>query len=232
MKKPSENGFKNKIYSFIPCKISNKTVLSTYEYMRKIQKIVHGNYKDNYEYNKTNYKKHHAKIKASYGFIEIQRDLFDLKYGSTTVAYAGCEVIAVYNAIVAMETKPQITFTELIRAFEKDGMVFGGRFGTSPRALRDYLNKAGYETTFSDDVLNFDRIATDSKCSILTIYNDGKDIRKMIHTITLSKQDNKYVAHNVYCNGKPLGPYKSVSEFINSVNNKRAKGIYIIGINK
>ena len=109
-------------------------------------------------------------------------------------------------------------------------MALGGKFGTSPKALRDFLESKGFTTFFSTMEKDFDTLAAAYPSLIFTMYNDKNDIRKEIHTIHISKKGSMFTAHNVYCNGKVVGPFTSFDELIQNINGGKAKGISLIGI--
>lgn len=172
-----------------------------------------------------------AEISRAPMYIENQHSLSNIPFGKADMAGCGCEVIAVYNAILALGGSGKVkSLNELIHVFEKDGMLLNGKFGTSPKALRDFLIRENYDIRYTSSQGKFDEIARASSTCIITFFNDKYDIRKQIHTVCLTKENGKYIAHNLHCNGKVYGPYSSVTEFITSINNHRAKGIYLIGI--
>ena len=105
---------------------------SIFSYIPKKKRILH-------------FKENKDKDKGEY--IEDQNLLKSLPFGSTDMAYAGCEVIAVYNLL---KTLGEYTgLNDLIEAFEKKGSVFNGYFGTSPYALYTFLKKRGLDVKFS-----------------------------------------------------------------------------------
>ena len=114
--------------------------------------------------------------------------------------------------------------------FEKDGMALNGKFGTSPKALRDFLKSNGFTAAFTAKEADFSAFAAKYPSFIFTMYNDRNDIRKEIHTIHISKKGSMFTAHNVYCNGKVVGPFTSFDELIQNINGGKAKGISLIGI--
>ena len=171
-------------------------------------------------------------ISKNKGYIEDQNSYTDMPYGKATMQYSGCEIFAVYNAAYSLLAHPLMDLPELISFFEKDGMALGGKFGTSPKALRDFLESKGFTTFFSTMEKDFDTLAAAYPSLIFTMYNDKNDIRKEIHTIHISKSNDQYTAHNVYCNGTTVGPCPSFQELIKSINCGKAKGISLIGIRK
>ncbi len=219
-----------KILAFIPGQISNKTVIDAFELMRKHQKMSGKKY-DNQADNEKAFAAHKTSIEKNRGYVEDQNTYTDLKYGKSTVQAAGCEIIAAYNALFNLHGKQLFDLSELISVFEKDGMIFDGSFGTSPRAAVDFFKGKGYQAELETDEQKFDTLGKNFHSFILTMYNDAKDISQEVHTINISKDKNgKYTAHNTYCDGKVVGPFNSVSETIANINSGKAKGISLIGI--
>ena len=219
-----------KVCAFIPGKINNSTVVSAFEIMRKQQRLLKKDFSSQIKKNKAAVEKHAADMKKSMGFIEDQNKWTDTAYGESTMQYSGCEIFATFNAIWSMLGKSIMSLPEMISEYEKDGMVLSGKFGTSPKAISDFLEKHGFKTELTTDEKEFDEVGKRSESLILTMYNDKNDISQEVHTVNISKKDKKYTAHNVYCNGKVLGPFDSVSETIKNINGGKAKGISLIGI--
>jgi len=172
------------------------------------------------------------------GYIENQNAYGHVKFGKTNMQYAGCEIFAVYNALLALgdiptdrETDSEKSFSleELIRYFERDGMAFSGRIGTSPMALVKFLRRRGYQVCFSKRESEFSGMMERNSNLILTMYNNGESLVHEIHTVCITKQEGKLVAHNVFCNGKILEA-ESYEDLITGINQGKAKGIFLIGI--
>ncbi|MCR5294567.1 MAG: hypothetical protein K6E30_05260 [Lachnospiraceae bacterium] len=166
------------------------------------------------------------------GFIENQGDYFDVSYGKATMAYAGCEIIAAFNALFAL-SKERPDLTELIQNFEGDGMSLSGRFGTSPAALVRFFEKRGFETESALSEEDFDSLAERSSALLLVYYNDRFDLGAMVHTIYVEKKEAPgpaYVAHNAGGNGKAGPSASSVRELLQRLGSGRAGGILLIGI--
>ena len=221
-------GNNNFCKSFIPQKVSNESILSFYNLLRK---SASHNFPGNLEKNTQNFKNHLKKIEENKGYIENQHDYTDMNYGNKTIAFCGCEIIATYNAIYDIKGYHYIDFPEMINDFEKDGIVLSGFFGTDPRAIEDYLNKKGFKTISSTKIEEYDKIGEKAEALIFTIYNDKNNIFNMIHTINITKKNGKFYIHN---NGHNchLKPYDSISDLILKINNGNAKDIFLIGIFK
>ena len=159
--------------SFIPEKVKNRTVVNVLDRMRHIGRRMRISWK---------YAGRHAESRsleiqkllkspesrsdndieqgrddAQAGlaeYIENQHHFGMIKYGRSDMAYAGCEVIAVYNALRTMGEKAGLD--ELIGHFERDGMVLSGRFGTAPMAIGDFFRKEGFMVEETLDPACFD----------------------------------------------------------------------------
>ena len=244
--------------SFIPKKVKNKTVVNVLDRMRHIGCRMHIAWK----YAASQAESRNARIREMIreaenarndgsssvarfskslreGYIEDQHNLGSIHYGRSDMAYAGCEVIAVYNALIAMGEKPELG--ELIEYFERDGMVLSGRFGTAPRAIADYFTKEGFAVEETLDPESFDEIADRSDVAIVMFYNDQRSILSKVHTICITRETQDpasetahaaYIAHNVYGNGFTVGPFESVSELMGRINGGYSKGIVLFGISK
>jgi len=223
---------KTNIYSLIPEKINNGVVVFFFELLRKLQIPIKKISKNNLRINKDNILKHIDVIDKHGGYIEDQNNYTDMKYGKRTIQYSGCEIIAVYNAVYSLAGKHAFYLEDLIKIFEKNGMLLTGRLGTSPKALNSFLTQNGFDTKFTTKESEFEAISSESSSIILTFYNDRKDIRNQVHTVCITKENSSYTAHNVYCNGTILGPYSSITDLIRAINNGKAKSISLIGVKK
>ena len=224
--------------SVIPKKISNRTVLGSLEMLRKQQKLQGRDYSAHLAENKKAMEAHLPGLRRRGGFIEDQHRYGDLKYGAVTIAYAGCEIIAAYNALHYFRGRNMPDFPEMIDYFERDGMLLGGRFGTSPQALYDYFVKEQFKTARTSNRREFDSLGSQYSCFLLTFYNNGRDILDQIHTICIVKsQLNQtdapfFTGHNVSSAGRPSAPYPSISSLLSGISNGKGKGIMLIGISR
>lgn len=222
-----------KICGLIPGKASNKLVLDVFELMRKQQKLMKNDFKDAIKKNQAAFKTHAEALKKANGYVEDQNKYTDMSYGKSTMQFSGCEVFATFNAMFTLNGKHEIDLPLLINEYEQDGMVLSGKFGTSPKAISDLLNKKGYKTVMISEEKDFDALGKKYKSFILTMYNNAEDIRDEVHTIHISKDlKGQFTGHNVYCNGKVVGPAKSISSLIGMFNNGKSKGICLIAVSK
>lgn len=228
----SRNRILKWLFALIPDKIENKTVIRILEGLRKHQRRKKKDYSFHLEQNNKSFRNHMAEIIRKNGYIEDQNRYTDMYFGEVTMQFSGCEIFAVYNALVNLGRKNDISLPNLISVFEKDGMLLRGGLGTSPVALKEYLETHDFETLFTTKESKFDEVGKKSAGLILTMYNDRRDVSKAVHTVYISKKDGNYTAHNVYCNGTVVGPHSSVIELLKSMNGGNSKGISLIGINR
>lgn len=100
-----------------------------------------------------------------------------LYYGRHTASYNACEVIAVYNALVAMnDGVSPVDFPTLLATFEGNGIMLEGDFGTDPTALYLYLDANGYDVDNETKYVIHnagDDTFYDSLADAVNSYNDG-----------------------------------------------------------
>ncbi len=117
-----------------------------------------------------------------------------------------CEVIAVYNALLALGRK-EADFPQLLERFERRGISLGGYFGTSFGSLVRFCRGFGLDMT----VLKGSRLtraylskipAEPVRACIMMTENVAGDIRQMIHTVCITRErknaDYIYRTHNDY----------------------------------
>ena len=245
---------KARVSAFIPSYISNRLLLAFLELLRSWHRIAgrknYGHAAGNAEVIRKN---HAVRIRKNNGFIEDQHRYEDVSLGLTDMAYAGCEIIALYNVLADWRThgnsgkrqSPDTTMpgweenlsshlASLIRDFEKDGILLSGRFGTSPRALCDYIRQMGLEADLfrldkkqSRD-LDFSSFPADSY--LLYYYNNANNIMDQIHTICITRNpEGQYTGHNIR-GDRARGPYSSIRQMLSDANQDNAKGIALITI--
>lgn len=179
-------------------------------------------------------------------FIENQRHWKEVKFGGKyTMSYGGCEIFAVYNALLSLgEEMTGQNMVELISYFERRGAVWAGSLGIAPRAARKYFKKRKYEVTFSwsrkEETIQ--KLGEKSDTLIVTAYNDGRDIFQCIHTVNISKDgEGKFHVHNDFYSRKNArgevefvshGPYGSLWEAVTHLSGGTGVPICITGISK
>lgn len=175
--------------------------------------------------------------------IENQNEWESVRFGISTMKYSGCEIMAVYNALWALGRKMTARdMAELICEFEKKGAVLKGRWGCSPMSICQYFSCRGYRvsmtTSAGPDKIRL--IAENSDTLIITACNDRNDIRRMIHTISVTKEKNgTFVLHNAnkktggkYSSYAGESPLKSLQDAIGAISQGNAASICIIGVSR
>ena len=174
-------------------------------------------------------------------FIENQSEWESVRFGVSAMDYSGCEIMAVYNALLDLGNEMAArSMAELISEFERKGAALSGRWGCAPKSIYKYFVRRGYKVTMTTcaDPDTINTIGENSDSVIITAYNDRNDIRKMIHTISITKNDlGNYILHNAYkrTNGRYAAysgdsPIKSLWDVIGSMSQGQAAPICVIGI--
>ena len=229
------------IVSFIPRYVCNSVVLKVYHLLTLIpvpQKIR----KENFAHNTIRLKDAKwAFLTVSSTYIENQNEWGEILYGwgfHHTMKYSGCEIIATFNALKALGKADSPDFmAELIGEYEKHGAALWGEFGVSPPAICAYLKRQGFSVVTAKKANDRSLDMADSRCRVFiaTVYNNAKDITAQIHTVCITKEENRYILHNAYRkNQKGVYvasiAYATLKEAISHISGQEAKMIYLIGI--
>ena len=189
------------------------------------------------------------------GYIERQYLLTGLKFGFFPMSFCGCEIIAVYNLLKFIRFPTRKSLQELIGAFERDGALFAGEFGTAPQAIFDYLSGLGLSVSRATRGKDFSSLAEQSSAIIFTFLNNKKNIFHEIHTVCVTREfgisdqpeafrklgsperlenpeDLKplFVVHN---GAKGREEYRSWDSLMQGIGDGdgKAGGLYMIGVN-
>lgn len=231
--------------SFIPKRVSNRTFLRLYQWTALV-KVSQKRRNINYKYNIVKLRSMDRNLRNDHAaYIENQNEWGEIVYGAGphhNMKYSGCEIIATYNALSALDALTECDAAEsmarLIQYYEANGAALLGDFGVSPKAIETFFKKQGFFVTTTDegDSKNTDFVDSQSKVLIITVYNDGNDITKQVHTVCITKDVGRgYVLHNAYCRDKngvyrESIPYATLSEAISHISGFEPKLIYLIGI--
>lgn len=222
------------LYEYVPNHVHDATLLAVFTLL-SMDKVSSTNIASHYQDNLVGWETYSNKYPGDV-YIEHQGDMEDiLYYGNHTADYNACEVIAVYNVLVAMNdgTSPT-SFPELLANFEGNGIVLGGEFGTDPTALYLYLDSNGYDVDmlYGESVKDskLERMQSDYDTYILTAYNDADNLGEMIHTVSITTENIdgqvKYVIHNAGDSTQ----YDSLAEAVNGYNDGTGEPISVIGV--
>ena len=174
-------------------------------------------------------------------YIEDQPRWEELRFGKgSTISYSGCEILAVYNAGIALgECPDNLDLVEMISAFERKGAVWAGLWGLAPGAICKYFSKRGYDTQkcFRRNEDRINEIGVKYDTAVAMFYNDVHDIFKMIHTVNISKDAaGKYWVHNCYKRRATTyisdGPYEDLWSAIHNKESGERAVLCVIGIRK
>ena len=196
--------------------------------LRKAEKAIKRDFSKNDVSNREAFSKRCAEDPGfSMSLIEKQANFRDMSLGKSTLDYSGCEVIAAYNLLQNYgEGKFRVPLPELIEVFEKDGILYAGRFGVSPRSIVSFLTGIGLSVSFTTEEEDFDLLGSLCDHLILTVMNDREDIFRQVHTFYISKVKDHFITHNAGLRMR----YFEISEIIKALPGGRAKGICLIGI--
>lgn len=176
------------------------------------------------------------------GYIEHQKQLDNFFYGywcgeDLTADYNSCEVIAVYNALQSIGNHTfdsKHDFPVLLAQFEAKGVALGGKYGTSPKIMNEYLIEEGYSTEMTEGIfVNIPEIVYNIQenysAYIITVYNDKGDLSEQIHTMCVTNENGRYYIHNAGDSSNEKG-YASLYEAINGYKQGNSKVISVIGV--
>lgn len=230
------------IASLIPRYVSNRVLLTVYRFLALlgVPRFIRKNH----------YRQNLLRLEETdWGFwrvpetyIENQSEWGNIRFGvgrRLSMSYAGCEIIATYNARKALGGPVSKQYmAELIGAYEARGAALWGAFGVTPTAIAAYFKKAGFEVQTADgvDEAAVGEIAKNHKVMIVTAYNDKNDITEQIHTVCITKnRDGKFVLHNAYRRDgrgryRESLPYETLQEAAAHISRRESKLIYLIGI--
>lgn len=230
------------IASFIPRYVSNRILLTAYRLLAllSVPRFVR----------KKHYQQNLVRLEETdWGFwsvpetyIENQSEWGNIRFGvgrRQSMSYAGCEIIATYNARKALGGSVSKRYmAELIGAYEARGAALWGAFGVTPTAIAAYFKKNGFEVQTADgaDETAVEEIAGSHKVMIATAYNDKNDITEQIHTVCITKnRESRFVLHNAYRidergQYRESLPYETLQEAAAHISRQESKLIHLIGI--
>ena len=120
-----------------------------------------------------------------------------------TAARNSCEVIATYNALLALGDEK--SYPELLYEYSGDGICFNGIFGTDPLAIYRYFKERGYEVTeYRGRKIETLKDEDDGAAYIYTAFNRGYNPFHMVHTLCVTKEGDSFRVHNGFIEKKPI----------------------------
>ena len=201
---------KQKIARWIPSHVSPRLVVFVYGVLDRLIYIKKSIRRENRINNEKVLNSDSSPYKS--GYIENQSEWKDVKFGRSTMAFSGCEIMAVYNVLYDLKKESRTGLIgDLIEEFERSGASLKGVIGSSPLAIRRHLLKHGVKCRI---VWKEENIDPDCELAIATVYNDRKTLYSQIHTITFTKDENGFRPHNARSRSKY---YPTLREAINGV---------------
>lgn len=159
------------------------------------------------------------------GFLNGQdaAPLAELPYGAWRFGRNGCEVIAIYNALLALNIPRPLP--EIAASLEKKGLLFNGFGGTNLGAVVKYIRKCGINVNILKrrNKTIYDKQMNKANCAILS-YWTGNTLRRndgswnTLHTVSVHKMGNEYLLCNVDGMRKTATTVSSISQFLQKVN--------------
>lgn len=222
-------------------KIIGSGMIFWYKLLSRFYRINEEESSENYNRNKANWDEDKY---TSYGFIEHQNELKDLRFGrnipkfnklinkggESCCANNSCGIIALYNLLKCL--KMTESFPDLIREIEPKGAVLGGYFGVSPHMMIKCLEDKGLETRrFKSKYLKADNLDASSgefEAFLMFAYNDGNDISNLLHHVCIVKRNGYFKILNA--NDDNL--YDSLSKAVWGYNNSKGKPILVTAVRR
>ncbi len=186
-------------------------------------------------------------------YVEYQANLTWLKYGEATglqrklffqgreltAAENACEVIAVYNALLALEKargqngkkRKRRSLPELLYLFSQKGMCNKGVFGTSPKALEKYFREHNFRTAYvagkqiTEEALS--EMQDNYDAFLFTAFNRGQNPFSNVHTMCITKEKGGYQRHNDY---EKEQFYETVYDAVHLYHGGRGHAICVIAV--
>lgn len=230
--------------AFIPKYVSNRVLFTAYRLFTTVgvpRFVRRRHFQENRrKLEDTNWNFWHDKD----ALIENQSEWGNIRFGvgrRLSMRYAGCEIIAAYNARKALgERMSKGDMAKLIAAFEARGAALWGVFGVAPTAIAAYFRKNGFavETADGADEKAVAEIARNHNVMIATAYNDRNDITAQIHTVCITRDHGRnFVLHNAYHRDEKgrfqeSRPYMTIQEAVSHISRREPKLIYLIGIQR
>ncbi len=145
-----------------------------------------------------------------------------------TAARNSCEVIATYNALLALGDEK--SFPEVLYEYSGNGICFNGIFGTDPLAIYKYFKDRGYEVTeYMGRKIETLKDEDDGGVYIYTAFNRGYNPFHMVHTLCITKEEGSYRVHNGFIE---KNPYPDPLTALKAYNGGASRTIYVLKLKK
>ena len=117
----------------------------------------------------------------------------NLRYGFFSMAWNGCEMIALYNAMVALGRPADLA--EISREMYPKSSVAWGFFGSNPLLLDRYFkaHDVPFQKTYRFDAF-FDALP-DHACGVLSFWN-ARRVFGSLHTVMVKREGDRIIEYN------------------------------------
>lgn len=175
-------------------------------------------------------------------YLDDQEACEAIRYGRRdTLDYNGCEVIALYNLLIALGKPADLP--ELIAHFEKRGIAWGGAYGTSPRAILKFLRKRGfhYELLLREKANDEHLVAMEDRFEafIFVTYNDPNNLDEYVHTMCITKEqyetcekEPEKIGYKIHNDLEGNKQYASLKEALLGYRGGKSAWICVIGVER
>ena len=119
-----------------------------------------------------------------------------MKFGLGSIGHCGCEVVAVYNALLLSGTPRP--FTEVAKYMERFSML-GGLWGTDPYALGHCLRHFGLGARKLRSHESVKRVLMSGK-RVIYVYWIKRRMMSGIHTVCAEQRGDTLYVYNAYSN--------------------------------
>lgn len=170
--------------------------------------------------------KYNRKINISGKYINGQGEgnVAKMKYGLMKMKNNGCELIAVYNALLALDKGVDIA--QIIYDFERNPAAIwsDGLLGTRPESIAPYLRKKGLKVKSYFLTKSIDKTVDVGEIYIISFLHSGV----MIHTVMAVGQNNgKIKVYNRYGNKTKTYTLSSINNLVALDGYKMYIGLHI-----
>lgn len=131
-----------------------------------------------------------------------------MRYGIVNIAWSGCGIIAVYNALLLLGNPHRLS--DVITWGDLKASTIFGLFGTSPRKAKILFRQLGYTVNPVRNKRHFDSQAKQADICLFTFWNQRGSLRHGIHTVCV--QYNAGVL-NVYNLSNSLSEVVHIASF-------------------
>jgi RHS repeat-associated protein len=153
------------------------------------------------------------------GYINGQDGYGYCRLGYSNMAYAECEIIAVYNALKYIGRR--IPLSSIIYRFEKNGYIMTyGYFGSDPYAIGEYLGSNGVSYQKYTSYNGFSNVVYNSQgieIFIVSFWNEDS-IGGGLHTVAFYVCNGKIYSYNRFSDKTSIMIFPSFSKLFSSAH--------------